>query len=151
MTPPLSEGRMYPQLMPPIRIKTDFDAVSTTAEGQGTTLFDFGQNMAGIVTMTLTPKPGRSAGLDAGAGTVAGGGSTLYIRLEHTEITNTGGQSDNAVTPHPPYPRICSGRLMVCFAPLPRPSFFTGRRSNPFATSRGSSLLLSVAADVRVI
>lgn len=91
-------GRMYPQLMPPIRIMTDFQPVATSPEGQGTTLFDFGQNMAGIVTMTLTPKSSSSShnpGFRAGAGA----GSTLYIRLQHTEIRNAAGGACNNYYP----------------------------------------------------
>ena len=68
-------GRMYPQLMPPIRVTQSYAPVSINASINGAILVDFGQNMAGVPTLELP-----AAGVDGGDVKV------VMLRLKHTEI-----------------------------------------------------------------
>ena len=87
-------GRLYPQLMPPIRATATFSPQSIANQPNGVTLFDMGRNMAGLCTMTLTPKAATAA-----APTSPMLGATLYIRLKHTEITGANGSAYNNFYP----------------------------------------------------
>ena len=89
-------GKLYPQLMPPVRSTATFRAVSTAVRnaGQATQalVLDFGRNMAGYATITVEAARIRAA--------LAGDASaTIMIRLEHTEITAADGQPDNQYFP----------------------------------------------------
>ena len=52
--PGTAVGTLAPQLQPPIREVEALDAVSAQDLGNGTVRFDFGRNIAGFCTLTLT-------------------------------------------------------------------------------------------------
>ena len=85
-------GRLYPQLMPPIRKVTTYPAVSQKKLGDGSVIFDFGYNMAGLSTLRFDPAR-VAAAHDAEAPV------TVMLRLKHTELVSRNGSSFNNYYP----------------------------------------------------
>lgn len=85
-------GRLYPQLMPPIRKIKDYPAISSKKLGPSSQIYDFGQNQAGLSTLTLDL--GEVAAAHDGAASV-----TVMLRLKHTEIVHADGSSYNNYYP----------------------------------------------------
>jgi hypothetical protein len=82
---------------PPIRPMEDFPAISVTPTGSLQWVFDFGQNMAGFVTLHVS-----QTGLPANA----------VVKLEHAEIVSGSGSLTNTFcNPNPAHPSL---RLEPC-------------------------------------
>lgn len=84
-------GRLYPQLMQPIRKVDTFEAKSQTKVGSGV-VFDMGHNMAGLCTLTFNP-----ANVAAARDTAEP--IAIMLRLRHTEITSRNGSTFNNYYP----------------------------------------------------
>lgn len=84
-------GRLYPQLMQPIRKVDTFEPKSHTKVGTGV-VFDMGQNMAGLCTLTFNP-----ANVAAARDTAEP--LAIMLRLRHTEITSRNGSTFNNYYP----------------------------------------------------
>ena len=81
-------GRMFPQLMPGIRVVDSYEAQSTVVHN-ATVLFDFGLNMAGYTTLNLEPSTIRKALAMHRLHRV--GTTTLIVRVKHTETEDATG------------------------------------------------------------
>jgi alpha-L-rhamnosidase len=89
-------GRMFPQLMPGIRVVDSFKARSTVVHNS-TVVFDFGHNMAGFSTLSLKPRTIRQA--LAMHRHQRNGATTLIVRVKHTETEDATGMPINNYFP----------------------------------------------------
>jgi alpha-L-rhamnosidase len=87
-------GRLYPQLMQPIRKIDAFEARSETKVGSGV-VFDMGQNMAGLCTLTFNPASVAAARNEGDSAEPL----AIMLRLRHTEITSPNGSTFNNYYP----------------------------------------------------
>ena len=89
-------GRMFPQLMPGIRVVDSHEAQSALVLNT-TVRLDFGLNMAGYTTLTLQPSTVRKALVMHRPRPV--GAATLIVRVKHTETEDAAGSPYNNYYP----------------------------------------------------
>ena len=88
-------GALFPQLMQPVRRTESFAPVAPPKKLNGSMAYDFGQNMAGVSTLTLDLHQVAAA---AAAATFAAD-VVIYLRLHHTEIMHEDGSPNNNYYP----------------------------------------------------